>query len=240
VGDSVLETADGMQVAGADFEQRVRTALAARHYMQPLIRKVGAPQVVEQAAIFGALAPELLEDRAQAARAADALAQRLNRLAEEGADSWQGEPGADGSLVVHRVVRGVGERYTIDKALLRTSEARRLADMGSELRELFGEPAQLKTKDQARPLWGPLDLAAAVMEHGKKGLTISRYKGLGEMNPDQLWETTLNPESRSLLQVRVNHADQAEDLFSTLMGDVVDPRREFIQSHALEVSNLDV
>jgi DNA gyrase subunit B len=240
VTDSVLETADGQQIAKDDFRQRVRTALHAKGLMQTLIRRVSAPQVVEQAAISGALAPELLEDRARAEAAVDTLARRLNRVAPDLEQSWHGRVEQDGALTVARTVRGVEESYRIDAALLRSAEARRLGEMQGELEALFGEPASLVTKDQRRTLWGPLDLAHAVMEHGKKGLTISRYKGLGEMNPDQLWETTLDPSNRSLLQVGVEHMDEAENLFSTLMGDVVDPRRDFIQSHALEVSNLDV
>jgi DNA gyrase subunit B len=240
VTDSVLKTADGQYIAKDDFRARVRSALKARQLMQTPIRRVGAPQVVEQAAICGALAPEALEDESRAQAAVETLAERLNRIAPDVESSWHGAVEGDGSLRVHRTVRGVEESYRIDQALLRTAETRRLAEMRGELQALFGEPAELQTKDGSRTLWGPLDLATQVMEHGKKGLTISRYKGLGEMNPDQLWETTLDAGNRSLLQVGVAHQDEAQNLFSTLMGDVVDPRRDFIQEHALEVSNLDV
>jgi DNA gyrase subunit B len=240
VSDSVLRTADGQYIAKEDFRERVRLALKARQLMQTPIRRVGAPQVVEQAAISGALAPDALQDDAAAKQAVDTLALRLNRIVPDTESSWYGAVEDDGSLRVYRTVRGVDESYRIDQALLRTAETRRLAELRGELQALFGEPAELQTKDQAIPLWGPLELAVQVMEHGKKGLTISRYKGLGEMNPDQLWETTLDPSNRSLLQVGVAHQDEAQSLFSTLMGDVVDPRRDFIQSHALEVSNLDV
>jgi DNA gyrase subunit B len=240
VSDSVLRTADGQYIAKEDFRERVRLALKARQLMQTPIRRVGAPQVVEQAAISGALAPDALQDDAAAKQAVDTLALRLNRIVPDTESSWFGALEDDGSLRVYRTVRGVDESYRIDQALLRTAETRRLAELRGELQALFGEPAELQTKDQAIPLWGPLELAVQVMEHGKKGLTISRYKGLGEMNPDQLWETTLDPSNRSLLQVGVAHQDEAQSLFSTLMGDVVDPRRDFIQSHALEVSNLDV
>jgi len=240
VSDSVLKTADGQYIAKEDFRDRVRLALKARQLMQTPIRRVGAPQVVEQAAISGALAPEALQDDAAAKQAVETLAERLNRIVPDTESSWHGAVEDDGSLRVYRTVRGVDESYRIDQALLRTAETRRLAEMRGDLRALFGEPAELQTKDRTTALWGPLDLAVQVMEHGKKGLTISRYKGLGEMNPDQLWETTLDPSNRSLLQVGVAHQDEAQSLFSTLMGDVVDPRRDFIQSHALEVSNLDV
>jgi len=113
--------------------------------------------------------------------------------------------------------------------------------MAAELATCYGTAAEfLEKADAARPVAGPTALINAVTELGRRGLTIQRYKGLGEMNPEQLWETTLDPTRRSLLQVRVNHADAAEEVFSTLMGDVVEPRREFIQDNALKVANLDV
>ena len=101
-------------------------------------------------------------------------------------------------------------------------------------------PGVFVARDKETPISSPTELFAAVLEAGRKGVTIQRYKGLGEMNPDQLWETTLDPEARALLQVRINHADEADEIFSTLMGDVVEPRREFIQDNALKVANLDV
>jgi DNA gyrase subunit B len=110
----------------------------------------------------------------------------------------------------------------------------------AELREVFASPAVLERKGAETRLAGPLALLEALLAHGRKGLAIQRYKGLGEMNPEQLWQTTLNPEVRSLFQVRVDHADEAHTIFETLMGDVVEPRREFIQNNALKVVNLDV
>jgi DNA gyrase subunit B len=112
--------------------------------------------------------------------------------------------------------------------------------MASELQQTYAHHARLQTKDKETEITGPLGLVEAVLEQGRKGMTIQRYKGLGEMNPEQLWQTTLDPEARTLLQVRVSHADEAEEIFSTLMGDVVEPRREFIQTNALNVANLDI
>ena len=123
---------------------------------------------------------------------------------------------------------------------MRSAEARRLDEMVVELQRIYARPAVLRAKDKETRIIGPLGLVAAVMEAGRKGVGIQRYKGLGEMNPDQLWETTLDPEARSLLQVRIDHRDAAEEVFSTLMGDVVEPRRDFIQSNALKVVNLDI
>jgi DNA gyrase subunit B len=140
----------------------------------------------------------------------------------------------------HRLTYGVLERHLVDAALLKSAESRRLAALHRELAEVYSKPGQLAAKEREFPVVGPLSLVDAVMELGRKGVSVQRYKGLGEMNPDQLWETTLDPEARSLLQVRVSHADSAEETFSTLMGDLVEPRRDFIQANALSVANLDV
>jgi DNA gyrase subunit B len=123
---------------------------------------------------------------------------------------------------------------------LRSSEARRLSADSGKLREVYERPGSLAARDKTYPITGPVSLVEAVMELGRRGIDVTRYKGLGEMNPDQLWETTLDPEARSLLQVKVSHADLAEETFSTLMGDLVEPRRDFIQANALNVANLDV
>ena len=139
-----------------------------------------------------------------------------------------------------RTLRGVTERYRIDQIQVRTPEARRLTGLAEELSGTFGSEAKLLMKDAERPINGPIALIEAIQESGRKGLTVNRYKGLGEMNPDQLWETTLDVNQRTLLQVRVDHLDEAQEIFSTLMGDVVEPRRLFIQENALKVANLDI
>jgi DNA gyrase subunit B len=240
IQDSVLTMADGSQVAGQDLRARVATAVRAKHLMEPLIRKVDNAQIVEQAAILGTLNPEILAPGDQAQQAADVIARRLDALAAETERGWQGSLGQDGGLAFQRTFRGVTERHVIDGPLIRSTEARRLDAMAGDLQETFAQHSELQGKDEAYRITGPNSLVDAVFRLGRKGITISRYKGLGEMNPDQLWETTLDPEARALLQVKVSHADEAADIFSTLMGDVVEPRREFIQTHALEVANLDV
>jgi DNA gyrase subunit B len=231
---------DGSQIAGADLVQRVNRAAQARNLMQPMIRKVGSAQVVEQAAIAGALNPELIPDAPRASEAAAYIARRLDELALETERGWKGEAGADGGLMFTRRLRGITELHVIDGPLLRSAEAHRLDAMAGELQTDYLASSMLVTKDREMRIDGPLSLIGRVLETGRKGIAISRYKGLGEMNADQLWETTLDPEARSLLQVKVAHGDEADDLFSTLMGDVVEPRRDFIQRHALEVTNLDV
>ena len=124
--------------------------------------------------------------------------------------------------------------------MLRSAEARRLDADNARLREVYDGPGTLAARDKTWPITGPVSLVEAVMELGRRGIDVQRYKGLGEMNPEQLWETTLDPEIRSLLQVKINHADEADEIFSTLMGDVVEPRRDFIQDNALKMANLDV
>jgi DNA gyrase subunit B len=240
VRDSVLVAHDGSQIAGADLAELVRHAFQAKHMMEPLVAKVGRADVVEQSAIAGALNPEILADRQHADVAAEYIAKRLNALAPEHEKGWQGQGAEDGGLVFERTLRGVRETRKIDGPLIGSTEARRLFAMADELQETYIEHARLVAKEREAQVTGPGSLADVVLAWGRKGLTLSRYKGLGEMNPDQLWETTLDPEARTLLRVKVAHAEDAGQIFETLMGDVVEPRREFIQTNALQVSNLDV
>ncbi|MDH3472160.1 MAG: DNA topoisomerase (ATP-hydrolyzing) subunit B [Rhodospirillales bacterium] len=240
VRDSVLHYPDGQQVAGSHLRDLVEKAVRARHLMEPLVRKTGDSNVVEQTAIAGALNPEIIPDIERAAAAAEYIAKRLDALVSEEQRGWHGEAVPDGGLAFQRTLRGVTERRLVDGPLIRSTEARHLDAMAGELQEAYMAHATLTQKDQDFQITGPMALAQAIFELGRKGVTISRYKGLGEMNPDQLWETTLDPDARSLLKVEIKHVDEAEDVFSTLMGDVVEPRREFIQSHALEVANLDI
>jgi DNA gyrase subunit B len=238
--DSVFTQHDGVERAGNDLHDLLEQARVHRRWLQPLAGKVGSVEVVEQAAIAGALSGAVLVDPNRAIAAAHGTAARLNLLAPEHERLWQGEVIAGEGLVLSRTRQGVAERYLIDAALLRSSEARRLDTDGEKLREIYDRPGTFAARDRTYPITGPVSLVEAVMELGRRGIDVQRYKGLGEMNPDQLWETTLDPEVRSLLQVKISHADSAEETFSTLMGDLVEPRREFIQTNALSVANLDV
>jgi DNA gyrase subunit B len=238
--DSVFTQHDGVERAGNDLRDLMEQARIHRRWLQPLVGKVGSGEVVEQAAIAGALSAGLLADPNRAIEAADATAERLNRLALEHERSWQGEVIAGEGLVMSRARQGLDERRLIDAALLRSAEARRLDADAARLREVYDGPGTLIARDKTYTVTGPASLVEAVMELGRRGIDVQRYKGLGEMNPEQLWETTLDPEIRALLQVKINHADSAEETFSTLMGDLVEPRRDFIQSNALSVANLDV
>ena len=233
---AILKLADGQQLAAADLRRVVDHAAQAKHLMQPVIRKVGSAAVVEQAAIMGALNPQTASDPT----IAQAIARRLDDLSPLSERGWTGLSDQDGGLAFNRRLRGVLGSHVIDAAMIRSAECHRLDQMKAELTETFGQAAALLLKDREVVIQGPIALADAIMEQGNKGVAIQRYKGLGEMNPEQLWETTLDPQARTLLQVKVSHADEAEEIFSTLMGDVVEPRRDFIQQNALNVANLDV
>ena len=165
--------------------------------------------------------------------------QELDALEKEYERGWQyAYEGED--LVFTRTVRGVQERHVLDKDLMNCAEARKLQEISSDLQEYYHKPAILRVKEDDIMIYGPVSLIDTIFAFGRKGVAINRYKGLGEMNPEQLWETTLDPEVRRLLQVKITHMEEAESVFSCLMGDVVEPRRDFIQQNALSVTNLDV
>ncbi|HVJ39932.1 MAG TPA: DNA topoisomerase (ATP-hydrolyzing) subunit B [Dongiaceae bacterium] len=236
IDGALLRLGNGAQIASADLRRLVDLAAQARGLMQPVIRKVGSSDVVEQSAILGALNPQAASDPNVALE----IARRLDALAPANERGWTGLADQDGGLAFRRRLRGITASHVIDAALIRGAECHRLDGLKAELKETYDSAATLVLRDKEITIHGPIGLAEAVMEQGRKGITIQRYKGLGEMNPEQLWETTLDPEVRSLLQVKVSHADEAEEIFSTLMGDVVEPRRDFIQQNALNVANLDV
>jgi DNA gyrase subunit B len=228
----VLVTSAGAQIASEDLRRLVREAAAVKALIDRLALRAPA-QVLEQVTLAGALGAEA--GNAEAAAAAT----RLNAIAEEGEATWSARFDPDHALVLERQVRGVTERVVLDKALLGSADARRLADRAASLQEVYAGRAELRGGKDSVDVRGPLSLLSAVYESGRKGLSLQRYKGLGEMNPDQLWETTLDRDVRTLLQVKVDHADDADDLFTKLMGDIVEPRREFIQEFALE-ADVDV
>jgi DNA gyrase subunit B len=235
-----LTGADGAMRAGADLRSAVERARAAKMMILALARRVGSRDAVEQAAILGALDPSLLADGEKAQAVAEFIAKRLNVLSPETERGWTGMRGPDG-LVFERRLRGEIDRATIDQVTINSIEARRLVEMAGELQTLYAKRAKLETKDKGTvEVAGPIKLIDTVLEVGKKGLSFQRYKGLGEMNPEQLWQTTLDPQARHLLQVKVADTADADGVFTTLMGDVVEPRRDFIVENALKVANLDV
>ncbi|HWD58087.1 MAG TPA: toprim domain-containing protein, partial [Stellaceae bacterium] len=234
--DAVFTQHDGGQRGGNDLRDLLERARAQRRLMLPLFAKVSNFDIVEQAAIAGALSGVV----EQSGELAQRTAERLNLMAETADGSWVGEATAGADMIFSRTRQGVGERRLFEATLMNSNEARRLHADSAMLRETYERPGKLVAREREFRITGPASLVDAVMDVGRRGIDITRYKGLGEMNPDQLWETTLDPELRSLLQVRVNHVDDAEETFSTLMGDLVEPRRDFIQANALSVANLDV
>ncbi len=239
LSDTVLIEQDGNQVAGEDLRKRTERARAAKQLLMPLTQRVPL-EIAQRTAILGAFKPDVVADPKLATEAASVIARQVDGLLPEAERGWQSQTRPDGGMVFSRIHRGVPERHVIDGSLIRSGEARKLDEMAGDLQTCYTKPSTLKTKDREYRITGPISLLDAVLELGRKGVAVQRYKGLGEMNPEQLWETTLDPKSRALLQVRIDHVDEAEDLFSTLMGDVVEPRREFIQTNALKVVNLDV
>ncbi len=195
--------------------------------------------VLEQAAIAAAFNPDVLNDQTKAMEAAAYIARRLDLLSDEMERGWHGEPTPDGGLKFWREVRGVREAVAIDGALIQSTDARKLDRMAEDLQNVYLKVGHLERKDEKREVRSPTELLDAIYEWGRKGLSLQRYKGLGEMNASQLYETTLDENARTLLKVKVEHADEADDLFAKLMGEIVEPRREFIQENAL-YAQLDV
>ena len=237
--DAMLEMHDGSARTGADLAALLDTARKIRRLLDNLGQRY-TPWLIEQATIAGVLSPQVVVDPDRATEAAKYLAKRLDGLSEEYERGWTGEYDGQGGLVLTRTVRGVTELHRLDGALYRTPEARHLDELTTEVQAAFEHPATLVRKERREEVKSPTELLEAVLAHGRRGTSIQRYKGLGEMNAEQLWETTLDDNARTLLQVKVEHADEADELFTKLMGDVVDPRREFIQDNALKVANLDI
>ena len=218
---------DGTQIAGEDLRDRVRAASNFKANLARLALRAPA-DLLEQAAMAGAMAAGAGDAEAEK------TAERLNRFAEEGEDNWAGRF-AEGALVLQRTVRGVEENAILPAPLLASQDAIRLAERAATLKDLYEEPLVLRReKGGDITVHGPCALFQAVLDSGRDGIKIQRYKGLGEMNADQLWETTLDSNARTLLQVKVDHMEEADEMFTKLMGDVVEPRREFIEEFALE------
>ena len=238
VEHAVLTLGSGEERAGQDLRailgeaRNIRTLLAALHSRYDR-------RMVEQAAIVGALNIAVVSETNLAEAAAIEVAARLDALSEEFERGWEGRV-ERGGYVFERTVRGVKESHSLDAQLLATIDARKLDERSAALREVFGQPARLVRRGDETMVHGPIALFDAITAAARKGISLQRYKGLGEMNPNQLWETTLDRNVRSLLKVQVKEVVEAEDIFTKLMGDVVEPRREFIQDNALSVANLDV
>jgi len=237
IEEAVLRLASGEERAGPDLRRLVEDARSIRNILHGLHSRYNR-KVIEQAAIAGVLRPEVIQDPQVAEQAAAYIARRLDALEDETERGWAGSFNEEG-FHFERTVRGVKEAATIDQALIGSADARKLDEYAPSLQQMFPRPtppAMLRRKDETTPIYGPVGLFEALTNAGRKGISMQRYKGLGEMNPEQLWETTLDVNARSLLQVKIKEVDEANVLFDQLMGDLVEPRRQFIQDNALSAS----
>ncbi|WP_375608980.1 MULTISPECIES: DNA topoisomerase (ATP-hydrolyzing) subunit B [unclassified Bartonella] len=237
--ETTLELSTGEVRAGADLYQLAKDARILRQLLNGLHTRYDR-NIVEQAAIVGAFNLEVFATQEKAQKIADTTAHRLNLIADDMEQGWSGQYTADGSLCFERILRGVKDVVTLDVGLINSTDARQIDRISQNFIDIYHPPVLLRRKDKTERIFGPMSLLESIFTNGKKGVTLQRYKGLGEMNAEQLWETTLDPNARSLLQVKINDATDADSLFSRLMGDEVEPRRIFIQDNALSVANLDI
>src|SRR5216684_687242 len=236
--ECVFKLATGEDRKGRDLKALVEDARIIRGTLHNLHSRYNR-KVIEQAAIAGVLSPRIIGDVATANAAADYIARRLDALADEVERGWTGRFSEGEGFFFERTVRGVKDAAIIDDALLGSADARKLDEYAAKLQEAYPRPGLLRRKDTETVIHGPVGLFEAVTDAGREGVKLQRYKGLGEMNPSQLWETTLDTNERSLLQVKIKEVDEADDIFTKLMGDIVEPRREFIQDNSLS-ANVDV
>lgn len=234
---AVLHCGNGEELAGNDLDRAIREAESVYSLLQKFPYRYSRT-ILEHSAIAGILTTNFVQSDPQ--RAADLVAERLNMVAKEYERGWQGRPTQDGGLRFVRTLRSVEEVQTLDGAALRSQSSLELSEFTESLQEIYGHTAQFERKSKQATVNTPSELIAVVKEEGERGLTLQRYKGLGEMNPDQLWETTLDPDARTLVQVRIEDFSEADNLFIRLMGEEVEPRRDFIVHNALSVENLDL
>ncbi len=236
--DAVLTTAAGAARGGNDLADVASKSRDMVHIINGLNARYSR-QIVEQCVISGAFDQTIIEDGAKADAMAQKVAERLDLVSSETEKGWSGSFSADKGFSFARTVRGVEERHTIDAGLINSLDARNLERLAGEIADVFEGVARFERKTSMEEIYGPFSLYDAITSFGRKGISMQRYKGLGEMNPEQLWETTLDPNVRTLLQVQIKESDLADETFSKLMGDLVEPRRDFIQENALSATNID-
>jgi DNA gyrase subunit B len=240
VTDTYLITNNDEHRTSNDLKSLILSAKRQNSSIKALSKNINI-DLIERMAISGALDVNLLDDIEKASIVADFVTNALNKFAIPGEDGWKGEYNIEEKkYYFSHDRRGVISEYVIDKVILGSADARKLGKDATELQETYFNGATLVKGDDSYKISGPSDLYETSIEQGRKGLAIARYKGLGEMNPEQLWETTLDPDARILLKVNIDDAAEADNVFSTLMGEEVEPRRNFIQERALEAENIDI
>ncbi len=242
IKDISLSLGDSETIYGEDLRLSVEKSIFAKRIIDNISKKLGFPEIISQIAILGLLNFKLFENDNNLLK----ITERLNILPSNSANDWTAtyNPNNENNnkrfIEISRVNRGVKDTLIINEEDLNSEEIKALDNMKEFLSNHFLSKCIFKSNTERYELNGPLDLAKRVTDLGKKGSQVNRYKGLGEMNPVQLWETTLDPNARFLLQVKVENEGDAEETFSTLMGETVEHRRAFIQDNALKVSNLDI
>ena len=238
--EMVLTLGNGTQIAGNDLADLVETTRNVNRVLVHVPNRYNK-EIIEELGVLGALNEDVLVRGNGVEKVLETVTSRLNARAGVGEDNWSAKLDENGNGVIFvQEIRGIKDVYRIDAVFIASAEACRLNEAATQRAEVFEQTSTITKKEEGHELHLPSELLKFIIKYGRKGLSIQRYKGLGEMNPDQLWETTLDPDARSLLKVKVDHADTADEIFSKLMGDVVEPRREFIQDNALSVGNLDV
>ena len=238
--EMVLTLGNGTQIAGNDLADLVETTRNVNRVLVHVPNRYNK-EIIEELAVLGALNEDVLVRGNGVEKVLETVTSRLNARAGVGEDNWSAKLDENGNgVILVQEIRGIKDVYRIDAVFIASAEACRLNEAATQRAEVFEQTSTITKKEEGHELHLPSELLKFIIKYGRKGLSIQRYKGLGEMNPDQLWETTLDPDARSLLKVKVDHADTADEIFSKLMGDVVEPRREFIQDNALSVGNLDV
>ncbi|MGH1374877.1 MAG: DNA topoisomerase (ATP-hydrolyzing) subunit B [Alphaproteobacteria bacterium] len=239
IGSVSIVDAQGDARTGNDLRDLLVRSRGLRNSVNALSSRAGNRRVVEQAAIAGAFDENVVRDEEVGQECATQTAARLDALEVENEKGWEATFTVDRGYTFWKTTRGITERVKLSIDRVRSPDARRLDGAKDWLQEVFMKPVVINSDgNHVADVNGPAGFYDFIQDAGRKGLQISRYKGLGEMNPEQLWETTLDPNVRTLLQVEVADAIKADEIFSTLMGDVVEPRREFIQDNALK-SNID-
>jgi DNA gyrase subunit B len=235
-----LKCADGSQIVGIDLRATVEKARKVESLIHELTKKIGSELVTEQILLAGAFKTDQLADLTYAQNVAGNVAARLNLIGEENErGGWSAEVTSERGFIVTRTMFGVSESHVVSPETLARTTEEKMQGMLQDMADIFPQPGHFVVKEKEMLAFGPISFLEAVTEQGRRGITIQRYKGLGEMDAEELWQTTLDPEARVLLQVQIHHVNEAEEVFSTLMGDVVEPRRDFIQANALNVKNLD-